>query len=427
MPHHLSGFNPISYTPAWKIKLGSCLSQFSDFGRFIAPTYYHDRCERSVQMRLYSMHKREFVLVFAAFFACFLLCVFIGLAGPPITSTVTTKATELTPKPNQSIMATGPFVLKSPTMSTYSQQLWVIAQIVTENDDNETFYKPFRLGVTLHGVSNQNKPMVVLDESHSHDRVRKLYCASKLCDGLTLLHLGFLDFSHYVITIRFYDLESTDKMHHIQDIIFNFKSYNPAFTQVEIWFRFVFLLLTFFITCWFAHSLRHFVFYDWSIEQKWMSVLLPLLLLYNDPVFPLSFLINSWVPGMLDAMFQASFLCALLLFWLCVYHGIRQNERLFLTFYLPKFILVGLLWLAAFTLATWQKFNELRDPTYNYKVDTGHFMGFKVFFFIIGGVYVIYLLYLIIRAYTELRSMPFFEIPKPSAKCFCTCIVSELV
>jgi len=62
---------------------------------------------------------------------------------------------------------------------------------------------------------------------------------------------------------------------------------------------------------------------DWGMEQKWMSILLPLLLLYNDPFFPLSFLVNSWVPGMLDDLFQSVFLCALLLFWLCVYHGVR--------------------------------------------------------------------------------------------------------
>lgn len=32
---------------------------------------------------------------------------------------------------------------------------------------------------------------------------------------------------------------------------------------------------------------------------------------------------SSWFPGMLDDLFQSAFLCALLLFWLCVYHGIR--------------------------------------------------------------------------------------------------------
>lgn len=43
-----------------------------------------------------------------------------------------------------------------------------------------------------------------------------------------------------------------------------------------------------------------------------------------DPLFPMIFLINSWVPGMLDAIMQTTFLCAILMFWLCVYHGLRQ-------------------------------------------------------------------------------------------------------
>lgn len=33
--------------------------------------------------------------------------------------------------------------------------------------------------------------------------------------------------------------------------------------------------------CLFGHSLRKFSMRDWGIEQKWMSILLPLLLLYN--------------------------------------------------------------------------------------------------------------------------------------------------
>ena len=36
---------------------------------------------RSVQMRLYTMHKREFVMVFIVFFATLGLALFIGLAG----------------------------------------------------------------------------------------------------------------------------------------------------------------------------------------------------------------------------------------------------------------------------------------------------------------------------------------------------------
>lgn len=127
-----------------------------------------------------------------------------------------------------------------------------------------------------------------------------------------------------------------------------------------------------------------------------MSLLLPLLLLYNstspanprtylntltvssfflsaDPMFPTVFLINSWIPGMLDAILQASFLCALLMFWLCIYHGLRQNERKLLTFYLPKLIVVTPIWLCAIILATWEKCNELKDPTYSHFVDAGNY------------------------------------------------------
>lgn len=76
---------------------------------------------------------------------------------------------------------------------------------------------------------------------------------------------------------------------------------------------------------------------------------------------------------MLDAVLQATFLCALLFFWLCIYHGLRQNEKKFIQFYLPKLIVVLPIWLCAIVLATWEKINELRDPTYNHFADTGNY------------------------------------------------------
>ncbi|CAL1283904.1 unnamed protein product [Larinioides sclopetarius] len=189
---------------------------------------------------------------------------------------------------------------------------------------DERFNKPFHIAVTIHGVSDQNKIVVVLGSQHNHNRTRELHCFNSICEEFTILHLGFLDYAHYIITVNFYGLERIEENYNVKDVVFYFKTYNPSFTKIEIWFRCIFIVLTFATSCWFAYSLRFFYFFDWSIEQKWISVLLPLLVLYNDPVFPLSFLVNSWVPGMLDAMFQATFLCALLLFWLCIYHGIRQ-------------------------------------------------------------------------------------------------------
>lgn len=117
------------------------------------------------------------------------------------------------------------------------------------------------------------------------------------------------------------------------------KTFNPAFTSLEISFRFIFLFFAFIVTCWFYHTLRKYPSNNWSIEQKFTFVLLPMLILFNskfnfwcdidhlwkiinviqfhlsDPLFPLLFLVNSMFVGMLDALFQTSFLCMLLLFW----------------------------------------------------------------------------------------------------------------
>lgn len=44
-----------------------------------------------------------------------------------------------------------------------------------------------------------------------------------------------------------------------------------------------------------------------------------------------------------------------------------------MTFYLPKFVLVGSLWVSAMILASWQKLNTAKDPTYSYQVETEKF------------------------------------------------------
>lgn len=115
---------------------------FSEFSRHLAPAYHHDRCERSIHMRLYSMHKREFVSVFLGFLTCFGLALIIGITGPPITRTHSLDAqkdilanTSLAKSGN--VLAHGPFAMKSPFLTTYAQQLWLIAELSTANNDGK--------------------------------------------------------------------------------------------------------------------------------------------------------------------------------------------------------------------------------------------------------------------------------------------------
>jgi len=51
-----------------------------------------------------------------------------------------------------------------------------------------------------------------------------------------------------------------------------------------------------------------------------------------------------------------------------------QNKRRLMTFYMPKLMLVGSLWLLVVSLSFWQEYQQLRDPTYDYQFDTGYAM-----------------------------------------------------
>ncbi|KAF7254400.1 hypothetical protein EYD10_00419 [Varanus komodoensis] len=265
-------------------------------------------------MRLYTLSKGHFVLVFVVFFICFGLTVLIGISGPYVIDSFPTVL-----QLNNASKARM-FNLSSQPLSTYNQQLWLTCVVQLDQPYDNKWKVNFNMSVTIRGVVENAS--VKYFNKESYNRTRTLSCAQQ-CAEIIVVHLGYLNYTRYEITVAF---EKLSHDYHIKSFNFTWKTYNPTFSQVEIWFRFVFVVFTFIVTCLFAHSLRKFSMRDWGIEQKWMSILLPLLLLYNDPFFPLSFLINSWFPGMLDDLFQSLFLCALLLFWLCVYHGIRVQK-----------------------------------------------------------------------------------------------------
>ena len=132
---------------------------------------------------------------------------------------------------------------------------------------------------------------------------------------------------------------------------------------------------------------------------------------------------DSWVPSFIDSLFQSTFLASLLLFWLCIYHALRQNERKLIGFYLIKLFLVGFLWLVVIIASTLQKHYELNHPLYSAPAETNHFYVFKICFFSAGGLYILYLAYLIIRASTELRAMPFFDVRLRFMSYLLVCVV----
>ncbi|XP_015756072.1 PREDICTED: transmembrane protein 181-like [Acropora digitifera] len=222
--------------------------------------------DSTVQMRLYTLTKRQFVLVFVAFFVSFFLTAIIGIAGPPIIVEHLQKASYLVPKEK---FTTGPFNIDTGILSTFNQQLWLLCQIKLNGTNSGTsFTREFHLNVQILARSKDSSYHVIA--MTPYNRTRTLRC-KKECSPLVILHLGYIDYPSYVAVINFHSL-NLPKGIKVSDIDFSLKHYNADFTQVEIWFRFVFLVLSFMVTCMFAHSLRRFSLREWSIEQKYVGV-----------------------------------------------------------------------------------------------------------------------------------------------------------
>ena len=81
---------------------------FSEFTKHIAPSYHHERPERSIQMRLYTMHKGQHLLIFIMFLCLFFIALLMGMAGPRIITEHTERATQLTSMQNKSNLPNKP-------------------------------------------------------------------------------------------------------------------------------------------------------------------------------------------------------------------------------------------------------------------------------------------------------------------------------
>ena len=62
----------------------------------------------------------------------------IILIGPPITETTHKNASELVPKPES--LQSGPFMIYSPSVSTFNQQLWLTAKIKTDFGESKFWF-----------------------------------------------------------------------------------------------------------------------------------------------------------------------------------------------------------------------------------------------------------------------------------------------
>ena len=203
----------------------------------------HAKPEKSVTLRLYTMQKHHFLLAFTVFFALFFVSVLMGAASPEMVKKTDVKASSLQTNSSTNVnIPGGPFLLKSPKLSRYNQQLWLMVKFEIENND-ETFSKNFTVMLSVVGLNKDLKKGDIIGY-RKHNRTRSLQCSGNHCKTIIIMHLGFLPDSVYLVNGSFIGFERTS--YTIKDLIFTWATYNSAFTQLELTFRWGVFIMTFY-------------------------------------------------------------------------------------------------------------------------------------------------------------------------------------
>lgn len=67
-------------------------------------------------------------------------------------------------------------------------------------------------------------------------------CENQNCDEFIVLHLGYLDYTHYILTVRFHGLEAFHKRYNINQVTFyvsymDFHFFSDERTVLNLMFR----------------------------------------------------------------------------------------------------------------------------------------------------------------------------------------------
>ncbi|CAH8591968.1 unnamed protein product [Heterobilharzia americana] len=340
----------------------------------------------SVPMRLYKMTKCCMFVVIVIFVLIIGSSVIFGVVGPNVSHRFTTSASN---HPSSPISEATVYQVDSPPLSVFHRELWlsaVVSRAPLEQDAKVSVNLNTSIKVQIplqFAVANtESKAFKPLSDDKSslaqmgpiHNRTIQVNCPETLCDEIFLFHLIPIDFTIYKFSLSFnhelisdFNDENYQRKYifNIMNMDFIFQYYTVEFTYMELIVKFILFIISEVITIWFYISMKKFSVCYWTTEQCCMAILLPLLILYNNPLYPLQYLTTNWFPTCLGYFFQVTFVFTLLLVWLCIFHGIRVSNRTFQKFYLPKISFIGIFWLVIFLIITWKTYVEYHEPMFD--------------------------------------------------------------
>ncbi|KAG2377969.1 hypothetical protein C9374_008591 [Naegleria lovaniensis] len=241
---------------------------------------------------------------------------------------------------------------------------------------------------------------------------RSLICTevSEKCVAIALFYESHIRYTNYRVGLSFLNAKELYDNGLINSgyIGFETESYNYAYANWELGWRYSMICITAPLTVAFivANIVRSY-FVNWTTEQKWIGLLLCFLTLYNNPIFALIFTGGNWAFSFINIIFIVSFLCVLMFTVLVFTHSlvVAQKDRSFLWFYLPKIVLVSILFVFVITTFTYVRLQEQEDPGYSLNIVQGltSYQTLGIIVVLLMILYIFVLVYYLMRVIEKHR------------------------
>eukprot|EP01017_Pseudomicrothorax_dubius_P031770 TRINITY_DN4091_c0_g1_i12.p1 TRINITY_DN4091_c0_g1~~TRINITY_DN4091_c0_g1_i12.p1 ORF type:complete len:209 (+),score=27.71 TRINITY_DN4091_c0_g1_i12:652-1278(+) len=171
----------------------------------------------------------------------------------------------------------------------------------------------------------------------------------------------------------------------------------PRYSQFLLMTRYSFLAASIVALIAFFHRLRKVDRKNRIFEQKYLLALSVALFFFNDPIFAVTLLSQSFIPALFSTIFVVTFYCLILLFWLVQLERVsKENERKGTKLMRAwKIVLIAVIWLTLILSYITMTFAYQDDPGIDLETEyTNTYEIFKIFslllVLIVLGIFISY-------------------------------------
>eukprot|EP01130_Rhizamoeba_saxonica_P011411 TRINITY_DN4743_c0_g1_i1.p1 TRINITY_DN4743_c0_g1~~TRINITY_DN4743_c0_g1_i1.p1 ORF type:complete len:456 (-),score=42.02 TRINITY_DN4743_c0_g1_i1:25-1392(-) len=180
---------------------------------------------------------------------------------------------------------------------------------------SKAFLKKIRINTVLEGKKHPNSKKWYIVSNFTEDSLIACYGVDQ-CPSFILVFEDTITYSNYRVKAQFLTTMGTP-LNIITDVEFDMIKDSPAFTKLELVMKLILLIISVILMSYHMITIQDKIVM-WEIcnwDQRALSLLMFALIFFNNPFYPLEFLVTGWFLQFIDNLFEIVFTVAMFFYW----------------------------------------------------------------------------------------------------------------